>query len=67
MGKLENTLKDAKLIARASILFPCLIAYTALLILGEELKGSYYRTFKIPHIAHEHNDFVSYIRTDKEK
>ena len=67
MKKLENTLKNTKLIARASILLSYVIARSTLLILGEELKGLYYRTFKIPHIAHEYSDLTSYIRTDKEK
>jgi hypothetical protein len=59
MGKLENTLENVKLIARASVLFPYVIAHASLLIIGEEIKGAYYRTFKIPHVAFEHNDFVS--------
>jgi len=67
MKKLENTLKTTKLIVSASILLSYVVAKSTLSILGEELKGFYYRKFKIPHIVHEHSDLVSYIRTDKEK
>ncbi len=67
MIKLENTLKNTKLIVEASVLLSYVVARSALSFLGEELKGVYYRTFKIPHIAHEHSDLISYIRTDKEK
>jgi hypothetical protein len=66
--KLESTLENIRIIGRASVLFSYLIVRSAALIIGEEIKGAYYRAFKIPHIAYgkdEDDEFVSYIKLEK--
>jgi hypothetical protein len=63
---LESTLEDVKLIARASILLPYAIGRITLAIIGEEIKGAYYRTFKIPHAVYDDGEFLNYIRLDKQ-
>lgn len=65
--KLENTLENIKLLGRASVLFPYTIGTILFSVAKEEVKGAYYRTFKIPHIAYsgeEGDEFTSYIRLE---
>jgi len=64
---LEEKIENIKLTGRAIILLPYLIGRTALIIIGEEIKGKYYRTFKIPHAVYNDGEFDNYIRLDKDK
>ena len=63
--KLEERIENIKLTGRAIILLPYLIGRAALAILGEEIKGKYYRTFKISHTVYNDGEFDNYIRLDK--
>ncbi|MGY4884924.1 MAG: hypothetical protein ACP5NZ_05080 [Nanobdellota archaeon] len=63
--KLEERIENIKLASRAVILLPYLVGRVALAILGEEIKGKYYKTFKIPHAIYDDGEFLNYIRLDK--
>ena len=63
--KLENTLETAKIIGRAAWFLPYIAARMGVAMIGEEIKGAYFRARKIPHTVYEKDDFVSYMKLDK--
>jgi hypothetical protein len=63
--KLENTLETAKIITRAAWFLPYITVRMTGAMIGEEIKGAYYRARKIPHTTFERDPFIHYIRLDK--
>jgi hypothetical protein len=65
--KLEEKIENLKLLGRACIFIPYFTALYAKAIIGQEIRGLYYKTFKIPFAVYDDGEFMNYIRLDKEQ